>query len=128
MNGLSKILWLLLMCTVPVSFAVAGEAESGDAVPGWFPMLEVGGVLLGIVISALVVKVYSAMKGGLIGAGFGKILFGVIAITLGIATNGLNELMGFISEFGAELAFELFIYAGLIFIGVGVSKIAKVAA
>lgn len=126
MSSLSKFVWFLVLCLMSVSLAMAGEGE--EEMPAWFPMLEAGGVVLGIVISALVVKVYNGMKGGLIGAGFGKILFGVIAITLAIATNGLNEMVGFLSEFGAELTFELFIYAGLIFIGMGVSKIAEVAA
>ncbi|MDH5326971.1 MAG: hypothetical protein OEZ68_14480 [Gammaproteobacteria bacterium] len=125
MSGLSKWFYALVLLLAPVSLVLAGE--EGEEVPAWFPMLEMGGVVLGLVISALVVKVYNGLKGGMIGAGFGKILFGVIAITLGIATNGLNELVGFISEFGAELVFELFIYAGLIFIGIGVNKIAHVA-
>ena len=127
MGRLIKLVSLLAFFCFPL-FAVAGEVGKQEEAPTWFPLLEMAGVVLGVVVSLIAVKVYLGMKGGMIGDGFGRILLGVISITLGVATNGMNEMVGLMSEFGAELSFELFIYAGLIFIGAGVMKVAEVAA
>jgi len=127
MSIMARLLWLLVCFAFPMA-AFAGEAGQKEEAPMWFPMLEMAGVVLGVVVSIVAVRIYLAMKGGMIGVGFGRILLGIVSITLGIATNGMNELVGLLSEFGAELTFELFIYAGLIFIGAGVMKVAEVAA
>jgi len=127
MNGLYKLVSWLLFFAFP-AFAFAGDAGQQEEAPFWFPLLEMAGVVLGVVVSVIAVKIYLGMRGGMIGDGFGRILVGVVAITLGIATNGMNEMIGILSEFGSELTFELFIYAGLIFIGAGVMKVAEVAA
>jgi len=126
MGNFVRVFWLLLLSAMSVSLAIAGEGE--EKMPTWFPMLEMGGVILGVIVSTIAVKIYMGMRGGMIGQGFGRILLGIISITLGIAANGMNEIVGMLSEFGAELTFELFIYAGLIFIGAGVMKVAEVAA
>jgi len=128
MSIFARMIWLVLMFAMSVSLAIAGEVGMEQEMPTWFPMLEMAGVVLGVAVSALAVKIYIGMKGGMIGDGFGRILYGIVAITLGIAANGINEMVGMMSEFGAELTFELLIYVGLIFIGAGVMKVSEVAA
>lgn len=126
MTLLQRFISIAAMVMLPVAAVLAGEGE--EEMPSWFPMLELGGVLLGIVISGIAFSVYQSMKGGMIGEGFGKIFLGILSITMGVAVNGLNEMLGLLSEFGAELTFELFIYFGLILIGFGVKKVSLVAA
>lgn len=101
--------------------------QTPESIPFWFPLLEVAGIIIGVIVSALTIKVYIGMEGGQIGSAFGKILLGVISITFGIAINGLNETFELLSEFSAEVAFELFIYIGMVFIGIGSYKVAKLA-
>lgn len=124
MNTTQKTFLTVAVLVLSVSTGFASEAE--EEVPGWFPMLEAGGVLIGLAISAIAFNVYRGMAGGAIGTGFGRVFLGVLLITLGLAANGANEYLGFMSEFAGELTFELFIYAGLIMIGMGVSKVAAV--
>ncbi len=124
-----KYMWIFLISAISVTRVLAGEdADGGDGgAPDWFPMLEVAGVILGLLISGLAFKVYLGMQGGMIGEGFKFVVLGIISMTVGIGAHGINELSPFISEFGAELTLELAIYLGLMLIGMGVYKVSKVA-
>ncbi len=124
MQRIFYVVALLALSLAPVFAGEVGEAGEGGS-PSWFPMLEVGGSLLGLVISALAFKIYLGMQGGVIGDAFKSLVLGIIAMTFGIAAHGVNELHPIMSDFSAELTLELSIYIGLVMIGIGVSKVSK---
>lgn len=122
---MKQSLFIIILTLFSISTGFASESE--EEIPAWFPLLELGGVIVGIIVCGVVTKVYLGMKGGAIGEGFSKILVGVIAITAGVAINGINETFELMNEFSAEVVLELCIYVGLVFIGLGSQKIAKLA-
>ncbi len=123
--GILCILGVLISILAPAALAEepvspAGETNANE--PAWFPLLELGGAIIGIVALFIIYKNYVSMKGGAVGTGFKFITIAVLALTAGIIIRGLNENFGLMGEFNAELIFELLIYIALIVIAYGSKK------
>ncbi len=115
------ILGVLMVILAPaVSAAEEPVAESGA--PAWFPLLEVGGAIIGIIAVIVTYKNYMGMKGGAVGAGFKFITIAVLFITVAVVIRGLNEQFELMGDFLGELSFEIFIYIALIAIAFGSKK------
>lgn len=120
MKNMNKILVLLL--TVGIFFIGLTPAAAEEEAPAWFPLLEVGGAIIGIIATAITFKNYQGMKGGAVGEGFKFITIAVTLLTLGIIVRGAQEQLGLMSEFMGELVFELFIYIAVIAIAIASKK------
>ncbi len=102
MKKILSILGIVFILMLSITMVMAAE-EGEEEEPAWFPLLEVAGVIIGLVASVYTFKNYKAMKGGAIGESFKFILGALIIITLGIALRGLNEQFGMTSEIIAEI-------------------------
>ncbi len=111
------VLGLLFTGFLPGAMA---EEESSD--PAWFPLLEVGGAIIGILASVITFRNYSNMKGGAVGTGFKFVTIALVLLTLGLILRGLNEQFGLMGEFFGEMVFEIFIYVSLIALAFGSKK------
>ena len=120
-----KVFAIILLTILPVSLGFADEV--GEETPRWFPLLELFGSLIGIITSSILFRIYSATKGGALGAGIRFIMIGVLLLTGGVLFNGLNEMMEFTGGFAAHLILEISTYMALIAIGIGAKKIAVIA-
>lgn len=121
--GLLCLLGVLILAPVALGEEpVASEGETEEAEPAWFPLLEVGGAIIGIIAVIVTYKNYLGMKGGAVGAGFKFITIAVLTLTVAVIIRGLNEQFELLGSFQGEFIFEIFIYLGLIAIAYG-SKI-----
>ncbi len=119
------ILGVLMVILAPAALAeepVAAGVENQEAEPAWFPLLEVGGAIIGIIAVIVTYKNYLGMKGGAVGAGFKFITIAVLSLTAGVIIRGLNEQFELLGGFQGELIFEIFIYIALIAIAYGSKK------
>lgn len=103
-------------------FIPGAMAEEEGSEPAWFPLLEAGGAIIGILASVITFRNYSNMKGGAVGTGFKFVTIALVSITLGLILRGLNEQFGLMGEFSGELVFETFIYVSVIAIAIGSKK------
>jgi hypothetical protein len=117
--GLLCILGVLILAQVALGEEPVALAGENQEEPAWFPLLEVGGAIIGIIAVIVTYKNYLGMKGGAVGAGFKFITIAVLSLTAGVIIRGLNEQFGILGSFQGELFFELFIYLGLIAIAFG---------
>ena len=121
--GLLCIFGALIAILAPAALAEASVSPAEEAnEPAWFPFLEAGGAIIGIVALFIIYRNYMSMKGGAVGTGFKFITIAVLALTVGIIIRGLNENFDLIGEFNAELIFELLIYIALIVMAYGSKK------
>ncbi len=116
------ILGVLMVILAPAALAeepVAAGGENQQAEPAWFPLLEAGGAIIGIIAVIVTYKNYLGMKGGAVGAGFKFITIAVLSITIGVIVRGLNEQFELLGNFLGEFSFEIFIYIAIIAIAYG---------
>lgn len=115
------ILGVLMLILAP-AVSAAEEPVAADGDPAWFPFLELGGAIIGIIAVIVTYKNYMGMKGGAVGAGFKFITIAVLFITAAVVIRGLNEQFELMGDFLGELSFEIFIYIALIAIAFGSKK------
>ena len=115
------ILGVLMVILAPAVSAAEEAVEAGGD-PAWFPLLELGGAIIGIIAVIVTYKNYMGMKGGAVGAGFKFITIAVLFITAAVVIRGVNEQFELMGDFLGELSFEIFIYIALIAIAYGSKK------
>lgn len=116
---MNKKMFVILLSIFFITLVPAVSAAEEEEEPAWFPLLEAGGAVIGIIASLITLKNYRGMKGGAVGEGFKFITVAIILLTLSIVLRGLQEQIALMSEFMGELIFELFIYIALIIIALG---------
>ena len=115
------LLGVLMVFLAPTVSAAEEPVVAGED-PAWFPLLELGGAIIGIIAVIVTYKNYMGMKGGAVGAGFKFITIAVLFITAAVVIRGVNEQFELMGDFLGELSFEIFIYIALIAIALGSKK------
>lgn len=91
-----------------------GEASS----PAWFPLLEVGGVIIAVLTVISMSQAAGASAGGKLSKVFMSFVYASILFAAALIWRAYGEITGGEGGFTSELVYEVVLYLGLIFMAV----------
>lgn len=124
---------LLAGLVIPLQAYAQETGEIGESMskgfwkadPWWFPLLEIGGVILAVTIY-VIIRHTTKHVGGIVGKGFTWIKTAQLLFILALIIKAYTEITE-LDGFFYDLIFELPLYAGIIMIAYGAKHFASLS-